>query len=628
MIGNFVLFVRQSLFFNADLLRAISEDAVQLYRHFTRGELLAFCAGVLLSAILALLVFLLSPLRPKLRDCYASLSWAGLALVGGVLLLVVIPLSSKSLRDFNVFQSIAKNQLHPTVSFLWSPLLYAFTEPKVQPIDLELAKRYTIEEYSRGAGAWTKPRKNILLFVVEAMRFDVINRVIDGKAVTPLLNRLASEGRFYTRAYAQSSESAYSFVNIATGMYSLRYEYRDSYATTAAYPSVRPYDLLAVNGYSTAFFSSANELWGNMIRLTYSPHLDRFFHAESAGKGHFKKTLLDEAFEGAKKTGRLKTGKLDDKTTTREVIRWIEEVSSMEQPFFALVEYQSSHFPYQQGLEIPEVFAPSAINPEDELKVSFGGYPKHLWPTMKNRYFNSLRYVDSLIGKVISTLKRKNIAQDTIIIVVGDHGELFGEHGTFAHSGFMYDIVLHVPIIIWGADEFVLRPSISPAMLIDVAPTILALASLPQHDNFQGRSLALYEDEVLEPKKDCLRAVFSSIQGFTSQDAVTVWPWKLIRDHFLHREYLFNAERDPDETNNFLSEEPVVARCLGLALDAYKKSQLYYYATPELRSQYFPPRYLLLDNYCSTEEIAVMEQQKIACRSSTKLPLTATGGSE
>src|SRR5690606_14055506 len=134
---------------------------------------------------------------------------------------------------------------------------------------------------------------------------------------------------------------------------------------------------------------------------------------------------------------------------------------------------------------------------------------------MRNRYLNSLRYIDSLLGKLLRHTSA--MSQDTLIVVTGDHGELFHEHGRVTHGSSLLNPAMSVPVVFYHPGKNYTFSNF-PRQLIDIAPTLLELAGLPPHANFQGRSLLELEESPYP--------VFSSIEGISMKDAVILGRWK------------------------------------------------------------------------------------------------------
>jgi hypothetical protein len=108
---------------------------------------------------------------------------------------------------------------------------------------------------------------------------------------------------------------------------------------------------------------------------------------------------------------------------------------------------------------------------------------------MRAHYRGDVAYLDTQLRRLHDALRERGLwSDDTVVIVLADHGEQFWEHGTFQHED-VYWVNLHVPL-------FVLAPGLAPhripqhARLLDVAPTVLDLVGLPPFEVSEGRSFA------------------------------------------------------------------------------------------------------------------------------------------
>jgi arylsulfatase A-like enzyme len=103
-----------------------------------------------------------------------------------------------------------------------------------------------------------------------------------------------------------------------------------------------------------------------------------------------------------------------------------------------------------------------------------------------NLYDASINYIDDNLGRLFQSLEKK--PANTIIVLIGDHGEAFGEHGSLGHNS-LYEVVIRVPLIIAGSkmkNGFIYE---KPVSLMDLAPTITDLLGISPVPSFHGRSL-------------------------------------------------------------------------------------------------------------------------------------------
>jgi arylsulfatase A-like enzyme len=100
-----------------------------------------------------------------------------------------------------------------------------------------------------------------------------------------------------------------------------------------------------------------------------------------------------------------------------------------------------------------------------------------------------VRYADEQIGRLVRTLRRLGIERRTILVVTSDHGEEFGEHGDWGHARTVYDEVLHVPVVVSAPGRVPAgRRIATPVSLVDLPPTLLALAGVPVPPDLDGVS--------------------------------------------------------------------------------------------------------------------------------------------
>jgi len=165
------------------------------------------------------------------------------------------------------------------------------------------------------------------------------------------------------------------------------------------------------------------------------------------------------------------------------------------------------------------------------------------------------------------------VAKDTLVIVAGDHGEAFGEHGEISHSVFTYDTTLRVPLILAGpgfASGSVVR---APVSLVDVAPTIAAAAGLGGFDS-DGRDLRRTLD-LVKSDRPIYSETFAPLLdfGWSPLRTIRVGQWKYIA---APKPELYDLSIDPGEEHNVIDTEGGVARATDLArqIDAISPATL------------------------------------------------------
>ena len=571
-------------------------DFVALLVYFTPRDIMLLSAGTLVAACIAAVIIVSVPAASgrELRRLCAMVIAAALSVV---VLIRALPSAfdgTTTARLRNLFEAHSL----PSVTLLWGPIV--FYDPRPAQLTVKLEPQTDFMEWGKSLPVPAQPRKNILVFAIEAMRADEINLKVDGHEVTPNINRLAADGINFTRAFANGNESHYSMTSMVSGLFPMKFPQRDKFSKID-YPLTRIYDLLSF-GYFTAFISSANERWQNMIAVTYTNNLTYFFHAETYKGAGLPVPASDSGLANALKNGKLKTGKLDDAITAEEVKYWITEAAKKGKergkPTFTMVSLQTSHFPYEQAGKMPFPFEPHELTPAEEKSLSFFDYPKELAPKMRNRYRNSLSYVDAQIGSIVESLRAQDLLKDTIVIVFGDHGELFHENGAVTHAAKLFNNSLQVAFVVYGA-PYPKGEYAAPISLVDLGPLLLELAQMPQYNGFQGRVPPGLKD--LKPsEQETFYPTFSSVQNIAYEDSVVIGRWRYVGGRRGADERLFDLSADPLEKNNLVNSESAsgVVRCLKETLNSFHENQIAYYSNDELKKKFFPPKHEMNPVWC------------------------------
>ncbi len=401
---------------------------------------------------------------------------------------------------------------------------------------------------------------SVVLIMLESVPW---NRVTAGggrAGVTPNLDRLAGRSVVFTRAYATSTHSDYAQMAILSSLYPRKYDHHDYYVDLA-YPRTLIWDALEEAGYASAVFSCQNERWGNMIAFLDTPGLDILRHSLS--------------WPRARKKGRGNETKVYEETPVEEWRRWRR--ASPDGPTFTYFNFQANHYPYLWPPEFPPLFAPFEI----DFPATFLAYPKDKVAVMKNRFDNALAYADREVGEVLEFLAARGELEETVVIVVSDHGEAFYEHAQPTHGTSLYEeqvgsvLMLSLP----GVEPRVVA---EPVSHLDIMPTLLRHLGLPPHPNFQGR------DDILDPAYSARgRPLFFSIQGLTAEDGVLLDGWKYLINWDRRERRLFHLQTDPGEQVDLAAVEPGRAQELHRVLMALLARQTGYYEGELWRSGWY-----------------------------------------
>lgn len=426
-------------------------------------------------------------------------------------------------------------------------------------------------DYAREAQPSSSQRMSVIVVLIESLRKDELVAEGGSREVMPALDALARESTVYTDAVAPAAQSDYATTSVLSSQFPLRSVSFHPFPAHVKYPHVLAYDVLKAFGYRTAVFSSQNEHWAGMYNFLQTGGVEHFLHAETFNGPTYAANSDRGLHEWMEKTGHA--GKIDDSDTINEAIAWTDSISRST-PFFAYVNLQSSHNPYT----LMRKFSPRFGTGRVSFPILFDVYPADSAGAVRDMYDNSLAYADQQLGRLFESLKTSGRWNSTILVVLGDHGEAFFEHGFGAHGGQLFGEVTHVPLVIRVPSRPAARDTL-PASSIDVMPTVLGILKLPPHPAFQGIDLANRATRADRP-------LFSLTQtAMADEVSIEQDQWKLLFDlrHSVAR--LYDLRNDPHETQDVAAQFPAQLDALEGTMAAWWSRQIGYYdklpAVPE-----------------------------------------------
>lgn len=255
-------------------------------------------------------------------------------------------------------------------------------------------------------------RPNVLMVVLESLRHDALT-----PQLMPHTSALAQDARVFDHHFSTGNATRY-------GLFGLLYGLPGGY-----WPSMldeqrgsQLFQVLGQQGYDLHLYGSAP---------MYSPEFDRTVFADVRDQLHQGPSAL-------KSDGR-------DRAIVGALQQDIRASQAADHPWFGFVFLDSTHAPYHMPEGYPPVATPMAAD-IDFLK--FG--PEHDPTPELNRYRTAVHYADSLIGSLLDDLRAQGLAEDTIVLVTGDHAEEFNDLGLnyWGHNGNFSDYQLQVPFVL------------------------------------------------------------------------------------------------------------------------------------------------------------------------------------
>lgn len=327
-------------------------------------------------------------------------------------------------------------------------------------------------------------RPNVVLICLDTVRADHLGTYGYARATTPALDALAARSIVFTQTSATAGWTKPSVPSYLTSTYPLQhgvYEgsaHDEAGATTDLLPdaALTLAEVFQKNGYRTgAFLHNAQLREGNGFEQGF------------------------DQFE-------------EDNLDAREIrwrgIDWIDSppAGAAKKPFFLYLHFLDAHWPYPAPEDWLTRFATAAATERFRGKDSKELYAaindgEHALTeedrtALEALYDGALAYLDSELGRLFASLTLRDLDRNTIVCVMADHGEEFGEHGKVGHGHGLWENLLHVPWILCVPGETPRRID-SLVSLIDLFPTLTAAAGLPPFKGLQGIDRLADPDNVL-----------------------------------------------------------------------------------------------------------------------------------
>lgn len=369
-------------------------------------------------------------------------------------------------------------------------------------------------------GASAPPPPNVVLVTVDALRPDRLGVMGCPLPLTPTLDSLATAGVLFTNAFTSSAWTSPALVSCLTG----RHEPAHGVDTREKSLSARVATLagtLVAHGYHAP----------DICYLIGSPNYQNLGFEDFPQKSDFLTAGHDIIF------------------------RWLDSLATGCQPFFLYYHYRDLHQPYDPQAPFDTLFLPNRRPPDDpDAAARFAAVKSALllpegrlsfspsdtgW--VRGLYDGEVAEADSRFFRALfDRIRRRGLAENTLVIVTADHGEELLDHGNVGHASTsltstLYDEELRIPLILsgWGIPEG--RSVDALVQIVDIMPTVLDLIGVPAPEGVQGRSLVpLVEGRPAPSQPVFVSSVLGGYQATPQMQtirlrAVRTERWKLVR---------------------------------------------------------------------------------------------------
>jgi arylsulfatase A-like enzyme len=338
------------------------------------------------------------------------------------------------------------------------------------------------------------PRPNVIVVSIDTLRSRNLRAYGYGRDTAPFIDSLAKAGTLFEDAITTSVTTAPSHMSLFTGLYPVRHGIRRG--NEVKHGGVRTLaEVFRAAEYETAAFTEN----GYLVR------------SRGFGDGFAAYTENRAAPIGPEESAAAhRTEPTDVRVTFSQARSWI--TANRRRPFFVFIHTYEVHTPYRARSPYASMFADDDFpGPEDaDIREE------------RDNYDREIRVVDDELRALFATLEARGMDQNTIVVVLADHGEEFLEHGLLQHGGNVFDETLRIPLIFWSPGRIPAGLRIGgPVSLIDVAPTLLDLIGLPPLGPLDGESLSetLTGRGNLEP-----RQLFA--EAFSPRRWVGIWQFE------------------------------------------------------------------------------------------------------
>ena len=346
---------------------------------------------------------------------------------------------------------------------------------------------------------------NVLLISVDTLRADHTSAYGYARDTTPVLDALAAEGTRFDLAFSQANESAWSHAALLTGRYASELA-SPVYATYAIPTDVTLVsEALSAYGYATAAFSAGGhvtadfgydqgwDLWSaepgfgsffdtgpKAIDWVSKVPSDKpwfaFLHGYDAHRPYTRPGPWNHLYAGG------------EGSPLAEALCKNPCISEMVLGDALLLDVVPSWFAHTGGDNIldPESYTRLAAAAPDARRVAVTAADKQ---HVQDHYDGAVRYADTMLGLTLTRLKALGALDDTVVIVLSDHGEDLLDHGYMNHRTGLFDSCTRVPLVVWGPGFS--EGGVAPGLVDgrDVAATILSVAGALPPAGSGGRDL-------------------------------------------------------------------------------------------------------------------------------------------
>ena len=435
------------------------------------------------------------------------------------------------------------------------------------------------------------PRKNVVMFLTDGHRADTVGCYGNPIVQTPNLDRFAGDGVRCTGAFASHSVCMPTRASVFTG----RYPHAHGVWTNGVplpRDEVTLAQVLARNGYRTCACGKIH--FEPQQAPAHPPDFDGMedyygfqeVHLNENKQGPDYLKFVDERFPGLSRKARRRAPIPEEAHeltwVTDQAIGFIERQAQGESPFFCFCSFHELIPPCHPPIGFHDLYSPEDMPMPKRREGELDAKPPYYrqcregelargWCPDDDRYrqimagyYSQATFLDKQFGRLLDTLDRLGIADDTIVLFTSDHGLVLNDHWLWRHGPFLYDQVINVPLIWRVPGRAGGRVWDGLCEGVDIMPTLLELVGAECPANVQGQSMrpALLGDSQAEGKESVLAQDREHpdlwVRGVDPTGrrswCLRTKEWKLIQYPGKPYGELYDLKSDPDEYESLWAE--------------------------------------------------------------------------
>jgi arylsulfatase A-like enzyme len=445
---------------------------------------------------------------------------------------------------------------------------------------------------SRRSAAIDPSKPNVLLLTLDTVRADHLSLYGYNRNTTPHLAELAGAATVFSQATASGDMTITSHASILTGTYASWNGARPHQSSSGngapisdKYPTMA--EILSEHGYSTA------AVVANSGFLTREWGFDRgfqFFDARGAvrmmppRKEYLLRYGARQVLHRVIDTADFDMMFLRAGEINREAYGLLDRARSSGRPFFLFLNYMDAHSPYAPPAQFDELYPsekdlsiPDTRYGElfDQLAAGRGQMSEKERQHYISQYDGGIAYMDAEIGRLIDGLKQRGLYQNTLLIIVSDHGEAFGERNLVGHGLSVNEDQVNVPLIVKYPESDRGQRVEERVDHTDILPTVMEVTGITPPQFLQGFSLRggvgnanrkLISESFPGSGLISLNSKFNRIER-----AIYSGNFKYI-DSTAGKRELYDVSADPDEAHNLCSVDAASCSRMQHDLEEWEKA--------------------------------------------------------